>query len=141
KPRAVALMQKAFNPKLSYSPENIDLFGSALLDAGQADQAQQVYEKLARDFPNPPNVEPKQAPQAVQEAQAIALYGIGKAMQKLGKTDDAARKFDQLKKLYPWSPKILEANYGIAQSLVEQSKYDEAMNLLIGIIRAPTATA
>jgi len=54
---------------------------------------------------------------------------------------DAAAKFDRLKSLYPWSPKILEANFGIAQSLAQQKKLDEATTLLVQIIRAQTATA
>jgi hypothetical protein len=36
---------------------------------------------------------------------------------------------------------VLEADYGIAQSLKEQGKLDDAVNLLTGLIRAPTATA
>lgn len=141
KTKALAQMQSAYDPKLVYSPENIDLFGSALIEQDEAEEALGVYGKLAKDFPNPPNAEPGKAPQAVQEAQSIALYGIGKALQKQGKTAEAAQPFDELKKLYPWSPKILEANYGIARSLVEQGKLDEAMTLLVNIIRAATATA
>ncbi|HEY2342849.1 MAG TPA: hypothetical protein VGH90_07465, partial [Chthoniobacteraceae bacterium] len=46
---------------------------------------------------------------------------------------------DQLKQLYPWSPKMLEANFGIASSLAEEKKYDDALKLLIGVARATQA--
>jgi len=141
KAKALAQMQSAYDPKLVYAPADIDLYGNALIEQGKADAALQVYEKLGTDFPLPPGTAPDKAPPQIQEAQAIALYGVGKALQKQNKVADAAQKFDQLKKTYPWSPKILEANYGIAQSLVQQNKLDEAMQLLVGVIRAPTATA
>lgn len=141
KARALAQMQSAYDPKLVYAPADLDLFGGALIDAGKADEALAVYEKLAQDFPNPPDTAPEKAPPQIAEAQATALYGIGCALQKQGKVSEAAQQFDALKKFYPWSPKILEANYGIAQSLMTQGKLDDAMTLLVGIIRAPTATA
>lgn len=141
KTKALAQMQSAYDPKLVYAPADLDLFGGALIDAGKISEALAVYEKLARDFPNPPNVAPDKAPPQIAEAQAIALYGTGRALQKQGKVAEAAQRFDTLKKLYPWSPKILEANYGIAEADVANGKLDEAMTLLVGIIRAPTATA
>ena len=77
----------------------------------------------------------------VQEAQAIALFGRARVAQERGQTATAGQLFQELKALYPWSPKVLEADYGIAQSLKEQGKLDEAVTLLTGLIRAPTATA
>ncbi|HEY5743205.1 MAG TPA: tetratricopeptide repeat protein, partial [Terrimicrobiaceae bacterium] len=76
-----------------------------------------------------------------QEAQANALFGRARVAQEQGQTADAGKLFQELKALYPWSPKVLEADYGIAQSLKEQSKLDEAIALLSSLIRAPTATA
>lgn len=141
KAKAIAQMQSAYDPKLVYAPADLDLFGGALIDAGKPDDALALYQKLAQDFPVPPGTAPDKAPPQIAEAQATAIYGIGRALQVKGKVAEAAQQFDTLKKLYPWSPKILEANYGIAQSLVTQNKLDEAMTLLIGIIRAQTATA
>ena len=89
----------------------------------------------------PQNVPPNQASQLVQEAQAIALFGRARVAQERGQTGPAGQLFQELKALYPWSPKVLEADYGIAQSLKEQGKLDEAVTLLTGLIRAPTATA
>lgn len=141
KARALEQMNSAYDQKLVYAPGDIDLYGTLLIDTGKLDDAKKVYEKLATDYPNPANSTPDKATPMVQDAQAISLYGIGKTLQKQGNVAGAAAQFDQLKKLYPWSPKILEANFGIAQSLVQQKKLDEATALLVQIIRAQTATA
>jgi TolA-binding protein len=77
----------------------------------------------------------------VQEAQAIALFGLGRVAQEQGNVAEAGNFFEQLKALYPWSSKVLEANYGIAASLREQGKGDEAIALLTQIIRAPNASS
>ena len=89
----------------------------------------------------PQNVTANQASQVVQEAQAIALFGRARVAQEQGQTAEAGKLFQELKALYPWSPKVLEADYGIGQSLKDEGKLDEAVTLLTGLIRAPTATA
>ena len=141
KARALEQMNAAYDPKLVYAPADIDLYGSRLVETGKLADAQKLYEKLAADYPNPPGTTPDKAPPQVQDAQAISIYGIGNALQKQGKVAEAAAQFDKLKRLYPWSPKILEANFGIAQALAQQKKLDDATTLLVQIIRAPTATA
>jgi len=141
KAKALGQMNAAYDPKLIYSPADIDLYGEALLDQNKVADAQKVYEKLATDYPNPPGVTPDRAPADIAEAQSIALYGMGTCLQKQGNTKAAGDAFDQLKKLYPWSPKILEASFGIAQSLYQQRKYDDAIALLIPIMRAQSASA
>jgi TolA-binding protein len=141
KARALDEMNKAFDAKLVYAPADIDLYGSLLIENGKLDEAQKLFEKVAVDYPNPPGATPDKATQQVQEAQAISIYGLGKTLQKQGNVAGAAEQFDKLKKLYPWSPKILEANFGIAQSLAQQKKLDDATTLLVAIIRAQTATA
>ncbi len=139
--KALALMNEAFDPALVYAPADIDLYGAALIERKDFAKANEVYLKLAKDYPNPPGADPRQAPPLVMGAQSIALYGQGKVLQEQGKTAAAAKLFDRLKALYPWSPKILEASYGIAQGLSEEKKYDEALPILGQIIRATTATA
>jgi len=141
KARALEEMNTAFDPQLVYAPADIDLYGSLQIEAGKLDEAQKLYEKLAADYPIPQGSTPDRATQQVQEAQAISLYGLGKVLQKQDKVADAAVQFDKLKSLYPWSPKILEANFGIAQSLAQQKKLDEASTILVQLIRAQTATA
>ena len=141
KARALAKMDEAYNAQVVYSPKDIDIYGLALLEAGKSDEALAVFEKLGADFPVPAGVEPNAAPPNVQEAQATVLFGRGRVAQEKGQTTEAGDFFKQLKTLYPWSPKGLEADYGIAQSLRAQNKADDAMPLLGAIIRAPNATA
>ena len=141
KVKGLEMMKSAYNPSLVYAPEVIDLYGSALLEAGKVEDSSAVYQKLSKDFPIPEGVDPEKAPAPVQAAQAIALYGHGKALQKQGKTKETSEVFAKLKKSYPWSPKMLEADFGIAEGMVQDKKLDEAAALLVQIIRAQTATA
>lgn len=139
--RALAEMGKAYDASLVYAPADLDLYGLALLENGKADEARAVFEKIAADYPNPEGQDSAQAPPAIQEAQAISLFGLGRVAQKKGDVAGAGQLFEKLKSLYPWSPKVLEANYGIAASLREQGKGDEAVALLTQIIRAPNASS
>ncbi|MDP9290833.1 MAG: tetratricopeptide repeat protein, partial [Verrucomicrobiota bacterium] len=141
KAKAAEQMSAAYDPELQYAPADLDLYGGALIEQKKTDEARQVYEKLAADYPNPAGATGELAPPQIAQAQAISIYGIGRVLQAQRKIDEAGKQFDQLKKLYPSSPKIIEANFGIAQSLFQQKKYDEAAALLVQIIRAPTATA
>ena len=141
KPRALTKMNEAYNAEVVYSPGDIDIYGIALLEDNKADEAAAVFQKLAKDYPNPPGTPYNQAPAIVQEAQATVLFGQGRVAQEKKQTAEAGKLFQQLKALYPWSPKVLEADYGIAESLRAESKPDEAQVLLTGIIRAPNATA
>ena len=137
--RALEEMNKAYDPSLLFAPTDLDLYGLALLETGEAEKAKAVFEKVAKDSPIPAGTEAAKAVPAVQEAQAISLFGLGKVAQKEGDKAGAGKLFEQLKALYPWSPKVLEANYGIAESLRQQGKGDEAIALLTQIIRAPNA--
>ncbi|MBU3664544.1 MAG: tetratricopeptide repeat protein [Chthoniobacterales bacterium] len=137
--RALEEMNKAYNPSLVYAPSDLDLYGLALLEAGEGDKAKAVFEKVAADYPVPANTQPAQATPTVQEAQAISLFGLGRVAQENKDVATAGQLFEQLKSLYPWSPKVLEANYGIAQSLRAQGKADEAVTLLTQIVRAQNA--
>ena len=139
--RALEEMNKAYDPSLVYAPTDLDLYGLALLEAGDKDKAKAVFEKIAVDYPNPANTEPAKAPPAIQQAQAISLFGLGRVAQEEGDVPGAGKLFENLKALYPWSPKVLEANYGIAASLRQQGKGDEAVGLLTQIIRAPNASS
>jgi TolA-binding protein len=139
--RALEEMNKAYDPSLVYAPTDLDLYGLALLEAGDKGKAKAVFEKIAADYPNPADTEPAKAPPAIQEAQAISLFGLGRVAQEEGDVPGAGKLFENLKALYPWSPKVLEANYGIAASLRQQGKGDEAVGLLTQIIRAPNASS
>jgi TolA-binding protein len=135
----LAQMGVAYNPAYVYAPEDLDVYGAALLAQGKAEESYKVYEKIGRDYPVPPNLQPTQAPPAIQEAQATSLFGMGTALDKEGKSADAGRMFAQLKAVYPWSPKLLEATFGIARSQMQQGKLDDALKLLVPIVSSRSA--
>jgi TolA-binding protein len=135
----LAQMGVAYNPAYVYAPEDLDVYGAALLAQGKTDDSYNVYQKVGKDYPVPAGMAPSQAPPAIQQAQATSLFGMGTALDKAGKPADAARLFGQLKTQYPWSPKLLEATFGIARSLVQQGKLDEASKLLIPIVSSRSA--
>jgi len=139
--RALTQMADAYEPSLVYAPEDLDLYGQALLEQGKPDEAYKVYAKIAKDYPIPEGAQPAQATPAIQQAQALALFGMGTALGDEGKTDDAGNLFAQLKANYPWSPKVVEANFGIAKALVKQKKYDDASKLLARIVANRNAPA
>lgn len=139
--RALAEMNKAYDAALVYAPSDLDLYGLALLGAGESDKASAVFQKVAADYPIPAGTEPNKATPTVQEAQAISLFGLGRVAQEKKDVATAGQLFEKLKSLYPWSPKVLEANYGIAQSLRAQGKTDDAIALLTQIIRAQNASS
>ena len=141
KARAYAKMNEAFDPAVVYSPKNLDIYGLALVDDKKLDQATLVFKKVATDFPNPPGTPAATAPAAIREAQAISLFGLGRVAQENKQTAEAGKLFEQLKATYPTSPKVLEADYGIAQAMAAAGKLDEATQLLGGVIRAQNGSA
>ncbi len=138
--KALAQMNVAYDASLVYAAGDLDLYGTALLGQKKIDEAAAIYLKLANDYPNPPGSDPKQAPLVVQEAQATALFGQGQVLQAKGDSAAAAQNFAKLKSLYPWSTKIFEADLGIATGFYTQKKYDDAIKLVEGIVRAQTAS-
>ena len=138
KGRAFTVMSGAYDPSLVYSPKDMDVYGLALVDDKKPDQASDVFKKLAADFAVPPGAP---ATLDMQEAQATSIFGLARVAQENKQTAEAGKLFQQLKTLYPWSPKVLEADYGIAQSLRADGKLDEALQLLPSIIRAQNGSA
>lgn len=141
KSKGVKLMAEAYKPELKYAPEDLDLYGTALINEKNYDQAIAVYEKLAKDYPNPPGSDVKKAPQQIMSAQATSLAGLGKALQGKGDKTAGGAKFKQLEELYPWSPKMAEVNYGVAVALREEKKDDDAMKRLLEVVKLPKAPA
>ncbi|MEO6053649.1 MAG: tetratricopeptide repeat protein [Chthoniobacterales bacterium] len=138
KARALQTMQTAYDPEILYAPADMDNFGLALIENNKLDDAQKVFVKLAANYPIP-SPRPAQLLPQVAEAQADALFGQGRIAQIKGQTDEAGKFFQQLKTEYGWSPKVLEATYGIAESK-RKTAPDEALKLLAPIIPAPNAT-
>lgn len=138
--KALAQMTAAYDATLVYAAGDLDLYGSALLGEKKIDEAAAIYQKLATDYPNLPGTDPKQSPLAVQEAQATSLFGLGEVLQAKGDAAGAAKNFAKLKELYPWSSKIFQADLGIAIGYYNEKKYDDAMKLVEGIVKAQTAS-
>ncbi len=138
KAKAVQQMGTAYKPELKFAPEDLDLYGLALIDGKKYDEAIAVYQKLAKDYPLPAS---GGGTRDVQEAQAIALAGEGKAMQEKGDKAGGGAKFAELEKLYSWSPKMLEVNYGLALDLHDKKQDDDAMKRLLEVIKAQKASA
>ena len=136
--RALEDMRAAYDPAVVYSPSDLDAYGTALLKSHSADAAA-VFEKAAKDYPLPPGMTPAQAPADVQEAQALALYGRGTLAADAGKGDAAVRAFTDLKRDYPRSSKIPNANLGLAQNLIAKGHADDAMALLAEVARSSTS--
>ena len=155
KAKALKQMESVYREDLRYGAEELDLFGRSLIENKRFDEAMKIYEKVELDYRMPGIADPTKAPREAQEAQAIALFGKSKVLQeqaaelkKEGKADEATKKTaeagtfaGQLKKFYGWSKYALEANFPQAQSLHEQKKDDEAMKLLIEVVKAKDATS
>jgi len=142
KKKAMEQMAAAYKPELKFAPEDLDLYGEALIDNKKVDEAIKVYEKLDKDYKI--SGDPKKAPREYQEAHAIVLAGLGKAYQSKG---DAASKekggkmFSELEANFPWSPKMLEVNYGIAVALHEKHDDEDAIKRIQEVIKAQKAPA
>ena len=142
KAKALEQMAAAYKPDLKFAPDDLDLYGQALIENKKIDEAIRIYEKLNKDYPLPGG-EPKAAPREVQEAQAIVLAGLGKALQEKGDAasrEKGAKMFAELEANYPRSPKMTEVNYGTAIALHDQKKDDEALKRLAEINKAPKAS-
>lgn len=137
--KAMELMASVYNPSLKYAPEDMDLYGTGLIDAKKLDEAEKLYKKLGEDYPNPEGKDVTQAPRHIQEAQSMMLFGLGKILSERGKVAEAKVLFDQLEANYGWSPKMLAAHLGIAQALFEEKKYEESQKRCLKVTSAGKA--
>ena len=136
--KAFAQMSSTYDKTLKFAPEDLDLYGLALIEAKKLDEAVAVYEKLASDYAVPTT---GKAPRDIQEAQAIALAGLGKALQEKGDKEGGAKKFAELESLYAWSPKMLEVHYGLALDQHDKKEDEQAETRLRDVIKAQGASA
>jgi TolA-binding protein len=139
KAKALGLMEKVYDPALKYAPDDMDLYGTGLIDQKKLDEAVKVFTKLGADYPIPAGKEPAQAPRDIQEAQSMMLFGLGKVLQEQGKVAEAKVYFDDLEKNYGWSPKMLAAHIGIAEALYKEKKYDESLKRCLKVTGAGKA--
>jgi TolA-binding protein len=142
KAKALAEMQAAYKPELKFAPEDLDLYGQALIETRKLDEAIAVYKKLDADYKIAGD--PKTAPREAQEAHAIVLAGLGKALQEKGdpaSKEEGGKLYSELEKNFPWSPKMLEVNYGVALALHDKAQDNDAIQRLGEVIKAPKASA
>jgi TolA-binding protein len=138
KPKAIKMLGDAYKPELKYAPEDMDLYGKALIEAKDFDKAIEVYRKLAQDYPL---ATPGKGPRQTQEAQAIALAGEGNALLGKKDTQTAAARFKELETHYAWSPKMMEVNYGLARDLHARKQDDEALKRLLDVVKNASASS
>lgn len=135
--KALQKMDEVFNPDFIYSARNLDLYGVALLEQNKTGKAKAVYEKILQDFPNKGD-DPKKEPRDIQEAQAIAMFGLGKVAEQEQDRATMQKMFDQILALYPWSDKAAEAKLYVAQRLFVEGDLKEARKLLGEVFKTMT---
>ena len=136
KPKALAMMKEAFDPKLVFAPSDLETYAETLIEQKQYDEADKIADKLVADFPLPKGGDPATLARSITEPTATSLFIKGKVLQNRGKNAEAASVFAQLKKEYPWSSKLLEADLGIGLDLFMQKKYDESVKLIAPVAKA-----
>ena len=139
--KATAIMDKVYDKTQKYAPEDLDLYIDSLISQKKLPEARAAAEKLGQDYPVPKGVEAAKASAHIQEAQSISLFWLATVDQAEGKSEEAKKTFDELEKLYGWSPKMVQANYGISKALYDQKNYDEALKRLGPVIRNSKAPA
>ncbi|MDR1190572.1 MAG: tetratricopeptide repeat protein [Verrucomicrobiales bacterium] len=115
--------------------QDYDRYGSILLDNKNWTDAKQVFETLQAMYQGEP---PDSRQKGVYDrANAAATYGLGAVATGLGNADQAGEYFKTLKEKYPWSEKLLNADYqrGLAQA--GQGHYDEAFKIWKAIMASP----
>jgi len=123
---------------LVFAPSDLDRFGNALVDRKQFDKAKKVMEKLRKDYPVPKDADPSKVTRSVGEAQSTAMALEGRILQAEGKAAEAGAILGELKKLYPWSSKVMEAEFGIGLGLYQEKKFDEALEILSKVAKSNT---
>jgi TolA-binding protein len=136
--KAVEIMGTAFDQSLVFAPADLENYAEALIEEKKYPEADKLADKLEADYPLPKGADPKTLSRGQIEPHALALFIRAKVLQLTGKTAEAASKFAKLESEYPWSPKVIEAQYGIGLDLFEQKKYDEALKKLAPVARATT---
>ncbi len=133
--RAIEIMGEYFDPELKLAPQDLDIYGLELVEAGELEKAEQIFQKILEQNPAPEGVPTNQYPADVANARAIGMFGLGQVATARGDVDKAGEFFTQLRQDFPWHPKIGEARYGIALSLFRDEKYEEALKEVVEIIR------
>ncbi len=139
--RALADMRAAYDPAVVYSPADIDQYGGALLDRRPGTGAAALYEKLARDYPLPAGARSPRRPRRTCPGGA----GARPLRPREGRRNARTRRPRRSSTRSCWRRtrvprKLPEAELGIAESLIADKKWDDAMKKLNDVTRASSAS-
>ena len=126
--QALALYQKIEATHPLFDPEDLDRYGTLLLNAKQYDPATAIFTQLQQGFAKEPS------------AQAAAVYGLGAVQLAQGNTSAADGYFDTLEKQYAWSPKIWAATLGRGRAAEDRGDPAQARSYYQKVIMAPASS-
>lgn len=115
-------------PDASLGAEDWSRYGSLLLANLQYDEALSVFSKIQKEFPRDPR------------ALANAVYGLGASHLAQGEISKAIPYFEELKSKYPWSEKIMEAEFALAMAAEQAGSLDQAIDRYRTVIMSNIST-
>lgn len=115
-------------PDASLGAEDWNRYATLLLTNNKPSQAAEVFLKIQKEFSRDPR------------AQANATYGLGAAYLAQGELQKAIPFFEELKSKYPWSEKIMEAEFALAMADEAASKFEEALDRYRTVIMSNVST-
>lgn len=122
---------KDWTPAVPLSWNDLDRYGSILMENNKLTEAAQVYGVL-REF--------RIGNRPVEQAQASGTYGLGVIAQKQGKGDEASKLFEELSKRFPWSDKIAEIEFLRGIESARAGRHDDAFEQWAKAIGHPRST-
>ena len=111
---AMRAMADGYKADVKFTTDDMDRYMEGLLTDKKFDKVNELAAKLAADYP-------KEA----QDPQATSLFWQGKVLAEQGKIKDAAAKYEELQKSFGGSKKVLEADYGVIRSKVDEGKLED----------------
>jgi len=116
----------------TFSPKDYDSYLQGLFDAKRFPDMDAVIIRLRDEYPVTEGV--AKVSKSVQDGQATGLFWEAKLLLAQGKTAEAGAKFEELKKKYSSSTKVMEADYGIILGKVDKGEYEPDMLKRLSII-------
>lgn len=138
KERSTKIYEDVFKNADATTPikwEDLDRYGSILIDLKKYDEALKIYLRLKDDFGKYKAADGtmKDNPHVL----ATVSSGLAIIYINLGKTAEAEPYFKDLEKNYQWSPKYVEAMLFQAEGLYKAKKIDEALKKLVDVTEFP----
>jgi tetratricopeptide (TPR) repeat protein len=115
-------------PDASLGAEDWNRYATLLLTNKELDKAFSVFSKIQKEFPRD------------QRAMANATYGLGATYLAQGKMSKAIPYFEELKAKYPWSEKIMEAEFALAMGDEQSNLLDKALDRYRTVIMSTIST-